>query len=65
MDQLDMSEELKILLNKVLVAEGDITKTCSISRAPVKKIVLEEISSAVLKLEAHIMLNISANKILR
>lgn len=43
------------------MAEGDISETCFIARAPVKKVILEE--PTILKLEAHTMLNILAKTI--
>lgn len=62
-DLLDISEELKIFFNKVLAMKGDIFETFSISRALVKKIILEGISSPILKLEDHTMLNIPSKTV--
>lgn len=38
-------------------------EACFITRAPVKKVILEKISSALLMLEAHRMLNIIAKTV--
>lgn len=53
-DLLDILEELKIFFTKILVNEGDIFETCSISRVPAKKTLSEEMCSPEISSEENI-----------
>lgn len=54
-----------MFFNNIFTAEGDIFDNCSTSRAPLKRVIMEEISSIVLKLEAHTILNIPEQTIFK